>query len=136
MATDVQNPTDQSLTSLVGGIVTDVQSLLDHQIKLTRHEIQTDIRHFREAASVVALGGLLAFLGLIPLVFALAYLIFALAPSIPLWACFALVGLPLTAVGGLIAWQGMKKVETIKPLDQSAQAVQETVQWKTDPNQK
>jgi len=141
MATDVQRPPDQSLNSLVGGIVSDIQTLMKQQFQLTRKEIQSDLVKARQAATMGAIGATLCMLGGIILSAALALLLhWSLSPSpadparIPLWGCFGLVGLLLTASGGLVCFLGFQRAEKMGPLlERSTQALEENLEWKTKP---
>ena len=103
MATEFENPTDQSTTSLVGGILDDMQNLVKQQVQLTRKEITAEVQKASEAAQFYALGGAILFLGLFFVGLTLVYLVYWLSASagsdpgrIPLWACHAIVGGPLT----------------------------------------
>jgi len=142
MATEVQNHTEPSLTSLVSGIVNDIQDLVKQQLQLTRREIEEDLRKTKEAASILALGLGIAFLGAIPFCLMLVHLLHWLClppgsaadPShLPLWGCFAIVGGLLTAVGASVAFLGKKKLDTLHPLDHTAHALKENLEWKTTP---
>jgi hypothetical protein len=143
MATEVQNhPENQSMTSLVSGIVNDFQDLVKQQLQLTRREIEADLRKTREAASLWALGLGVVFLGAITLCLMLAELIHWLAipatvavadPShIPMWACYLIVSAVLLGIGGCLVLAGKKKIDSVHPLDnQATEALKENVQWLT-----
>jgi len=141
MATEVQNHSEQSFTSLVSGIVNDVQDLVKQQLKLTRKEIEDDLRKTKEAASLWALGvGTLVFAAF-ELCLMLALLLHWLAspPStdpaaIPLWGCFGIVGVVLFAAGLALVLAGRKQFRAVHPLDnQATEALKENVQWLTNP---
>jgi len=146
MATEVQNHSEQqSLTSLVTGIVNDFQDLVKQQLQLTRREIEADLRKTREAASIWALGLGVVFLGAIALCLMLAHLIHWLAipataaagydpASIPLWVCYLIVGAVFVGSGWCLVLAGKKKIESVHPLDNPAtQALKENVQWLSTP---
>jgi len=142
MATEVQNHSDQSVTALVGGIVTDFQDLLKQQLQLARQEVQADLTKGKDAVMALALGVGILLLGATPLCFALVHLLhwLSLPPGVvadpshlPLWGCFAIVGGLLTAVGASVAFLGKKKLDTLHPLDQTAHALKENLEWKTTP---
>jgi len=140
MTTEVQNHSEtNSVAALVGGIVTDVQDLIKQQLQLTRKEIEADFRKTREAASVLALGAGIIFLGAFALCLMLAHLIHSLATpagvapdpaTIPLWGCYGLVAAVLLIVGGGLAFAGKKKFDSFNPLpDESAQVLKENLEW-------
>jgi hypothetical protein len=146
MATEVQNhPEQQSLTSLVTGIVNDFQDLVKQQLQLTRREIEADLRKTREAASLWALGLGVLFLGAIVLCLMLVHLIHWLAipaavagaadPAyLPLWVCYLIVGAVFAGSGVGLVLAGKKKLDSVHPLDNPAtQALKENVQWLNTP---
>lgn len=139
MAMELQNPTDQSATSLVGGILDDVQDLVKQQVQLTRNEITKEVHSAADAVVFFASGAAVLFLGALVLSLALAHLVHWIASptgtdpaSIPLWACHALVGLPALILGGVLTWLGREKLRTINPLHNVAtEALKENVEWAT-----
>jgi len=143
MTTAYQNPTDQSATTLVTGIIDDLQVLVKQQIQLARREVQQDIRKATEGALFFALSAGILFLGAIVFCFALAYLLhWATSPAgtdparFPLWACHGVVGLVLLITGGGLAWAGKAKFQSIHPLQNPAtEALKENIEWATN-NQK
>jgi len=53
--------------------------------------------------------------------------------KIPLWACHAILGVPLAVIGGVLAWLGRQKVKSINPLHNPAtEALKENVRWATN----
>jgi len=139
MATDVQRPPEQSMNGLVGGIIGDIQTLMKQQWQLTRKEIQSDLVKARQAATLGAIGATLCMMGGLLLCTALALLLhWSLSPSsadlatIPLWGCFGLVGLLLTAGGTIVCFLGVQRAEKMSPLlERSAQALEENLEWTT-----
>jgi hypothetical protein len=141
MATEVQNHPEQSMASLVGGIVGDVQDLIKQQLALTRKEIEADLRKTRDAATLLAVGVGLALFGCFALCLMLAHLIHYLTTppllqataepaAIPLWGCYGIVAAILLGVGGALAFAGKKKFDSFNPLpDESAQALKENIEW-------
>jgi Putative Actinobacterial Holin-X, holin superfamily III len=92
---------------------------------------------------VLSLGGGIAFLGGIVLVFALSHLLhWSATPQpadvawLPLWACHAIVGFSLTALGSAFVWAGYKKLQSINPAHSPAgEAMKENVEWAAHPTQ-
>lgn len=141
MATEVQHPpTDQSMTSLVTGIVSDFQDLVKQQLLLTRKEIEADLRKSTEAVSfwVAGLGALL--LGGFTGCLMLAHLIHWLAAppgadlaAIPLWVCYLIVCAVLATAGICLILAGRSKFRAVHPLESPAsEALKENVQWLTN----
>jgi len=141
MATEVQDRSDPSLSSLVGGIVSDVQDLVKQQLQLTRHEIEDDLRKARDAAALFALGVGVCLLSAISFCLMLAHLLHWLTgpqgldpAGFPLWACHGVVGATLVVIGGCLTGVGRQKMKTVHPMNnQATQALKENVQWLTTP---
>jgi len=141
MAPDTQNRSDQSMTGLVSGIVSDFQELLKQQLRLTRQEVKDDLRMAKEATWRLVLGVALGFLAAIPLLLGVAHLLNYLSlpheardpAALPLWACLILVGACVGAVGAIVAIQGKHKLDDIKPLAETAQSLKENLEWQTTP---
>lgn len=103
-------PRKQNAATLLGGIVGDMQSLVQQQLQLTRHEIVTEVRERAVGWVVIGSGFGIAILGVIMLCFTATHLLhWGLSPPerdparLPLWACYGIVSASLLAVGGGIA---------------------------------
>ena len=86
---------DQTAASLLSGILSDLQHLVEQQFQLTRREIEDEIRQRAIAAAVFALGVTILFLGAIVFCVGLVHLLhWAALPGgtdpawLPLWACY------------------------------------------------
>jgi len=119
-----------SVTELVGGIVSDVQTLMRQELQLAKTEIRQEWDKTKTAAGSMAAGaGLLSVAGLL-LCFALVYLLNAAAPGLPLWACFGIVGVALGLIGGILIAAGKSKANDIHVVPpQTAETMRENVQW-------
>jgi len=141
MATEVQNRSEPSLSSLLAGIVSDVQDLVKQQLLLTRKEIEADLRKTWEAAMLFGVGVGISLLSAISFCLMFAHLLHWLtAPqgsdpaTVPLWACHAIVGAVLVIIGGALVSVGRQKLKTVDPIHNPAtQALKENVQWMTTP---
>lgn len=132
MATDLQNPPEQSTTALVTGILNDAQELFRQQVTLVRQEITDDFRKTKQAATPLAIGLWLVLLGSILLSVTLA-LVLQLT-GLPSWACFAIVGVAVSLAGGGLVYAGKKKFDSFNPLpDESAAALKENLEWLAKP---
>jgi hypothetical protein len=141
MATDLQNPptTDQpSVTSLVGGIVSDVQDLIKQQVSLIGKEVKEDVNKSISAAISLAAGAAIAVSGGLMLCMMLALLIDTLWFPQAYWVGFLIIGGVLTAVGVVMLFLAVRKFEEIKekPMPETVQALQENVTWQTNPSPK
>jgi len=140
MATDTHNPTEQSATSLVGGIIDDMQELVKQQVQLTKKEMKEEIQKAAESAALFAVAGGVIFFGFFFVGFGLVHLIhWASSPAgsdpgrIPLWVCYGFVGVPLALIGGILIWIGRQKIKSIDPMhNPAADALKENVRWATN----
>jgi len=139
MATEVENRSEPSLSSLVSGIVSDVQDLVKQQLLLTRKEIENDLRKTWDAAMFFGVGVGISLLSAISFCLMFAHLLHWLtAPQgtdlarLP-WACHAIVGAVLVIVGGVFVSMGKQKLKSVDPVHNPAtQALKENVQWMTN----
>jgi len=140
MAIDFKNSTDESTTSLVSGILDDMQTLVKQQMQLARKEVAEEVQKVAQAAIFFAASSAVLVYGAILLGLSLVFLVhWSSAPAgtdparIPLWGCFAIVGGPLTLLGMVLAWLGWQKVKSIHPLHNPAtEELQKNVQWATN----
>jgi protein-S-isoprenylcysteine O-methyltransferase Ste14 len=119
-----------SITQLLAGIVTDVQTLTRQELLLAKTEMRQEWEKTKSAAGTMAAGaGLLTVAGLL-VSFALVYLLQALASGLPTWACFAIVGLVLGSIGGILVGAGRNKASEISIIPpQTAETLKENAQW-------
>ncbi len=114
MSVDSTTPPQQqpqhNAAALLGGIVGDIQSLVQQQVQLTRNEIVTELRERLVRWAVITSGIGIAILGAIMLCLTASHLLhWGLSPpesdpaSLPLWACYGVVSATLLAVGGGVA---------------------------------
>jgi len=130
-------PDEASMTGLLRGIINDVGDLIRHEIRFARTEIKSDARAVLRAGVVLALGAGTAALGVILMTFMLVHLIHWLSlpagtaePGIPLWGCYGIVAAVFLALGGLMAFLGVKRFQSVNPLpDETAKSVKENVEW-------
>jgi hypothetical protein len=129
---------ERRLSNLLTGIVDDVQDLVKLQLRLTRKEIEKDLKQSLVAGSFLGSGIIMLALTALSLLFTLAHLVHWLASprgadpaSIPLWGCFAITGAAFAAVGVVFLVIGKKKFDEVHILDESAEALKENVEWLT-----
>ncbi len=89
---------DGSWSDLVAGIVTDATRLFRKEIELAQIEIRNDIRNVKALLTGIAIGAILAVLGLGLLCVALALALFAYT-TLPQWVCFSVVGGAILVTG-------------------------------------
>lgn len=119
-----------SVTSLVGGIVSDLQTLIRHEVTLARTEMKQEWEKTKTAASSMAFGaGLLTLAGIL-FSFTLVYLLLALVPALPEWADFGIVAVAFALVGGILMAAGRSQASEVNVIPpKTAQTMKENVQW-------
>ena len=135
MPSDLQTgaETQQSVTSLVSGIVSDAQELLKQQLQLFKAEVQSDLKKTREAMISLVTGAAVAGVGGLMLCWGLAYLC-NWAFDWPTWGGFFLVGGVIAVLGGILVYVGLERFRSFNPLpEQTAEALRENLEWKTKP---
>jgi len=118
-----------SLQFLLGGIVTDIRQLLRQELQLARGELYDEWRKLRIVLCCVAIGAVFMASSVLPLGFAVVYLLHDLV-GLPLSASFALVGGGLFLLGSTafaIAAYKAVKIRVIPP--QTAETMKENVEW-------
>jgi hypothetical protein len=119
-----------SITQLVGGIVTDLQTLMRQELQLAKTEIRQEWDKTKIAAGSMAAGASLLTVAGLLVSFALVYLLNWVAPGLPLWACFGLIGVALGLIGGILIGVGRSKASEISIIPpQTAESMKENVQW-------
>lgn len=133
-APEVQRAPEPTVASLVSGIITDAQQLIQQQVAMFRQEIHDDVRKAKEGAKALALGVALTLAGTVLLLLMLPLALHAAVPELPLWACYGIVGGVVTIGGAFVIRASFKKLESFDPLsDQSAKGVKENWQWTSNP---
>jgi len=134
MAVDFQSNQDASVTTLVSGIIGDAQTLFKQQFELLKHEIRDDFRKAREASGKVTIGLALSLVGAIIFALMLAHLLAWSVPTLPLWACYGICGLPILAIGIGLFGAGLRQFDTVDPIpEKTVESLKENVQWLTHP---
>lgn len=127
MRNDTLNGSEQAgVTTLVSGILSDVQQILAQQMRLLRLEIRDDLHKARTGAIVLGAGlGILAVGGLLLCVM-LPLLLGALT-GWPQWICFGIFGVLFLFIGGGAAYAAMKKFQGAASLPESTTTVKENL---------
>jgi len=122
MSSDVEPLREQTAATLVSGILGDLQHLVDQQLRLTRREIEEELRLRTVAAGILGLGVATLFLSAFADCMALSHLLYWLAsPSgsdpawLPLWGCHTVLATILTIGGVIVTLVGLKRFRSIKP---------------------
>jgi len=133
MATNLQTDPGPGVGELVSGIVQDAQELIGQQLALFKQEMRQDLKRAREGVGLLAVATGVLLVGSVLLGLMLVHLLAWLAPSWPLWICYAIIGGALAGIGAFLALQGREKLGHVVP-EQTAKALEENLEWKTKPN--
>ena len=126
-----------STTKLVSGILNDFQDLAWQQFALVKAECLADWQKTKEIGLLLCLSLVPAGSGTILLAFMFAHLLHWLTmpagsdpASVPLWACYGIVGAILVGIGAACFVVGLKRLQSLNPLlGESAKALEENAHW-------
>ena len=129
MADRITNETTPSMASLLGGIVSDIQTLIRQEMALAKSEMVREWDKAKTAAGSMAAGAGVLALGGFFLCVTIVCVLTEVA-GLPWWASFLIVGGVLTAVGAVLFFVGRSRaaeVHVVPP--QTAETMKENVQW-------
>jgi hypothetical protein len=127
MRNDTLNGSEHaSMTTLVSGILSDVQQLMAQQTRLLRLEIREDLRKARTGAIALGAGLGVAAVGGVFLCIMLPLLLWALT-NWPLWVCFGIFGILFVFIGGGAVYAAMKKFQDAASLPESTTTLKENL---------
>jgi protein-S-isoprenylcysteine O-methyltransferase Ste14 len=127
MTKDTLNGSAQpSMTTLVGGILTDVQQLMTQQAQLLRMEIREDLRKARTGAVVLGAGLGVAAVGGLLLCVMLPLLLHALT-NWPEWVCFGIFGILFLFIGIGAVYAALKTLQNAADLRESTTTLKENL---------
>ncbi len=131
MAHDLPDASAPSMTSLFGGIVNDVQTLMKQELALAKREVAAELNKAKEAAISLGIGIGIAALGGLLFVLMLVYLLhWASSERLPLWSCYGIVGAALMILGSGVFFFGKKRAGAIHLMpEQTIAAMKDNVAW-------
>jgi hypothetical protein len=120
--------TDRSLGDLFGDLARDMGTLVSQEMTLARTELTEKASQAGKDVAVLAVGGLVAYAGLLAIIAAIIFLI--AEAGVPLWASALIVGAIVAGVGALLVQRGMAalKQQDFTPR-QTMQSIKEDTQW-------
>ncbi len=118
---------EPSIGDTVRELIADVGDLIRGEFELARREIRSDAAAVGRGVAFVAVGGLVAFLGVIYLLLAA---VLALSTALAPWLAAVIVGGVVLVIGAILAAVGMSRLKTVNPLpEQTMETVQEDAEW-------
>ena len=116
-----------SLGDLVSRLAEQASELARHEMRLAQLEVQSKARIATRGVGMIAGGALVAYAGIIALVFAL---IWALDIRLPLWAAALITGLLVVAAGAALAWVGWERLRADGLIpEKTIQTMKENARW-------
>lgn len=123
MANELDEPDKRSVECLVGGVLGDLQKLIEQQFQLSRRELEDEVRQMARWVAVLAIGFGFLFSSIILFSLAGANLLHRIVSSpapasetIPLWGCQAIVGGLLSLIGLIVIRIGLSSYQAIEAM--------------------
>jgi hypothetical protein len=121
---------EQTTPTLVADIADDAGTLVTQTANLFQAEMRDGFRQIRWWALAAFTGGVLLAAGLL---FALVAVVFGLNsayPTLPMWACWLIVGIAMLVVGGVFAALGLRYVVSVNLVPhRTFKSLSETLSW-------
>jgi protein-S-isoprenylcysteine O-methyltransferase Ste14 len=129
MADRIPADTSPSMTSLLGGIVSDIQTLIRQEVALAKTEMLREWDKAKTAAGAMAVGAAVLALGGLFLCLTVVAL-FHEVLGLPWWASFLIVGGVFAGLGAVLFYTGRNKAAQVNVVPpQTAETMKENVQW-------
>lgn len=129
MRAEETHTTRNGIIGLLGGLIGDARTLVRQELQLLRDEVFSEIAKFRQGVVAIGVGiGFLAMGGL----FALIMLVHALHEyaSLPLWACYGLIGVVLLLIGAALLINAKHSLQTFNLMPRrTLRSMKEDAQW-------
>jgi predicted metal-binding membrane protein len=124
-ATQPKRP-EASLGELLSDMTSDLSTLFRKEIELAKTEAKDEAGRAGKAAGMLGAGAVAAWLALVMLSFALAWL---LDQALNLALSFAIVGILWVIAAAVLVTTGRRKITTLKTLPQTTETIKEDVAW-------
>lgn len=120
---------DTSLSTLLGGIVNDLQDLLEDHLHLMKLEIEEDFQKSKDAMVPMAIGDSLLVAAFILLMAMMIGWLHWLMPTIPWFGWSGIVAVVTAALGGLFLLVARRKWRLVNPIpERTLRTVKKTIQ--------
>ncbi len=121
---------ERPLSNLFRDLMTETKILIQQEMQLLKLEMSQKATQAGKDVGFIAVGGALAYAGLLVLLCAATL---ALALIIPGWASALIVGLAVVGIGYALIQKGISDLKTMDPAPQKTiDSVKETKQWTTN----
>jgi hypothetical protein len=121
--------TRNGIIGLIGGLLGDLRTLFRQELQLLRDEFFLEIDKIRQAAVAVGAGIGVTIIGGLFLFIMLVHLLHQYA-SLPLWACYGLIGVILLAVGAALLVKAKSSLQNFNLMPRrTLRSMKEDAQW-------
>ena len=121
--------TKNGIIGLIGGLIGDVRTLFRQELQLLRDEFFLEIDKIRQAAVAVGAGIGFTLIGGLFLFIMLVHVLHQYA-SLPLWACYGLIGVILLAVGAALLIKAKQSLQNFNLMPRrTLRSMKEDAQW-------
>lgn len=121
--------TRNGIIGLIGGLLGDLRTLFRQELQLLRDEFFLEIDKIRQAAFAVGAGIGLTIIGGLFLFIMLVHVLHQYA-SLPLWACYGLIGVILLAVGSALLIKAKQSLQNFNLMPRrTLRSMKEDAQW-------
>ena len=117
---------EKSLGELLGDLTSDLGLLFRQEVELAKTEARDELKQAGRGAGMLAGAGLSAWMALLLLSLALAWL---LDKKLDRGLSFAIVGVIWGAIAVVLAVRGKHETSAVKPLPKTVQTLKEDAQW-------
>jgi hypothetical protein len=119
---------ERSLGELFGDLARDMGTLVSQELALARTELAEKASQVGKEIAMLAVGGLVAYAGLLAIVAAVIVLVADL--GVPLWASALVVGLVVAGIGYVLVQRGVSalKRQDLAPR-QTIESLKEDTRW-------
>ena len=117
---------EPTLGELVAGMTADVGTLVRKELELAKAEVREEAKTTGKAAGMLGAAGLAAHFALLFVSLALAW---GLTEIMPEGFAFLLVGILYAVAAAVLASQGKKRMQAVRPPENTIETVKEDVQW-------
>lgn len=119
---------ERSLGELFGDLARDMGTLVSQELALARTELTDKAARVGKEIAMLAIGGLVAYAGLLAIIAAVIVLI--ADRGVPLWVAALVVGLIVAGIGYFLVQRGISALrhEDFTPR-QTIQSIKEDTQW-------
>jgi hypothetical protein len=123
-----QSKDERSLGDLFGDLVRDMGTLVSHEVTLAKTELTATASRVGKDVAFLAVGGLVAYAGLLAIIGAIIALV--AANGVPLWLSALIVGAIVAVIGYVLVQRGLSALrhEDLAPR-QTIDSLKEDTQW-------